>query len=128
MKLNTKTLILILALVIAPAFSVFAQDENKTEKEIAIQIVNKVPNRDRSISQYVEAVYYSDMSVIDIICYGSKETLVYIVNKTGDIIACDTFDFTLSPYLSISAPFEQGTYWLVLDSAELFAGGVFSIE
>lgn len=119
---------LILAFVIAPAFSASAQDENKTEKEIAIQIVNKVPNRDRSISQYVEAVYYSDMSVIDIICYGSKETLVYIVNQTGDIIACDTFDFTLSPYLSISAPFEKGTYWLVLDSAELFAGGVFSIE
>lgn len=127
MKLNTKTLTLILALVITPVFSVFAKDESKTEKEIAIQIVNKVPNRDRSISQYVEAVYYSDMSVIDIICYGSKETLVYIVNQTGDIIACDTFDFTLSPYLSISAPFEQGTYWLVIDSAELYAEGILRI-
>ena len=128
MKLNTKTLTLILALVITPVFSVFAKDESKTEKEIAIQIVNKVPNRDRSISQYVEAVYYSDMSVIDIICYGSKETLVYIVNQTGDIIACDTFDFTLSPYLSISTPFEQGTYWLVIDSAEIYAEGIFYIN
>lgn len=128
MKLNTKILMLILALVTTPVFSVFAKDESKTEKEIAIQIVNKVPNRDRSISQYVEAVYYSDMSVIDIICYGSKETLVYIVNKTGDIITCDTFDFTLSPYLSIATPFEKGTYWLVLDSAELYAEGIFSIE
>ncbi len=128
MKLNTKILILILALVIAPAFSVFAQDENKTEKEIAIQIVSKVPPIDRSISQYVEAVYYSNMSVIDIICYGSKETLVYIVNQTGDIITCDTFDFTLSPYLSIATPFEKGMYWLVLVSVELYAEGIFRVD
>lgn len=108
--------------------SAVAEEGNKEKKEINIQIIAKYPNRNRSVLQSIEASYSSEKSTIDIICYGAKETLIYIVDAAGDVAGYETFDFSVSPYFTMDAPVEKGTYWLVLDSAELYAEGNFVVQ
>lgn len=108
--------------------SAVAEEGNKEKKEINIQIIAKYPNRNRSVLQSIEASYSSEKSTIDIICYGAEETLIYIVDAAGDVAGYETFDFSVSPYFTMDAPVEKGTYWLVLDSAELYAEGNFVVE
>ena len=128
MKLITKILMPILILGSLSDCPVFAKDEENPSKEINIHVVSRVPNRNRSIIQFAGAVYHLDMSLLDIVCYGAKETLIYIVDQTGDVVSSDTFDFSLSPNFSVDAPVEKGQYWLVLDSAELYAEGMFRVD
>lgn len=109
-------------------YSAVAEEGNKEKKEINIQIIAKYPNRNRSVLQSIEASYSSEKSTIDIICYGAKETLIYIVDAAGDVAGYETFDFSVSPYFTMDAPVEKGTYWLVLDSAELYAEGNFVVQ
>ena len=129
MKLNTKTLMLVLAIGLLSSYSTIAKDEGKeaSEKNILTNIYG-LPRVDRSSFVSVEAYYFPDRTELELICYDIKETTICIVSQLGDIVFSDTFDFTLSPYLSIATPFEKGMYWLVLDSAEIYAEGIFYIN
>lgn len=120
---------LVLAIGMLSSYSTIAKDDGKeaSEKNILTNIYG-LPRGDRSSLVSVEAYFFPDRTELELICYGIKETTICIVNQLGDIVFSDTFDFTLSPYLSIPAPFEKGTYWLVLDSAEIYAEGIFRVD
>lgn len=112
-------------LLIHPAV---AKEDDREVKKINISKVVTRNKVNRSSTAFVEGYYYTKTLTVDIICYGAKETSIYIVDAAGDVAGYETFDFSVSPYFTMDAPVEKGTYWLVLDSAELYAEGNFVVE
>lgn len=107
---------------------VFANGEDIVSKKIIVKEAIKKNPRSRSLGPAVEAWYFPETATIAVTCYGSKETSIYIIDSSGDVAVRDSYDFTISPDCTVYAPIEEGEYWLVLDSEELYAEGVFEVE
>ena len=129
MKPIVKSVFSLIALLMLCGLPVIAKnDKGETTGKIVLTQISGTAKRDRSQSMSIEAYYNELLSTVDIICYGAKETSIYIVDAAGDVAGYDTFDFSVSPYFTMDAPVEKGTYWLVLDSAELYAEGNFVVQ
>lgn len=128
MKNSIKIIVSLMMGVFAIPY-VFAKEENTESKQIIIyrEVKQNLPVN-RSLGPAVEAWYFPETATIAVTCYGAKETSIYIIDSSGDVAVRDSYDFTISPDCTVYAPIEEGEYWLVLDSEELYAEGVFEVE
>lgn len=104
-------------------------ESNRENKKIVIlRKVHKTVTSDRSLSADIVATYYVNMDCIGLVCDGTKETSVYIVNSKGEEISYDSFDAGMNPYYMVDVPQTPGTYYIIIDSPVLYAEGAFVVE
>lgn len=101
-------------------------DTNRKKVHISTTPKRKQPNRD--LSSDVKVYYIQDEDLLELTCYETKETTVYILTSTGEEFSCDTFCSDMTPYYSIEAPDTPGTYWIVIDSPVIYGEGVFVVD
>lgn len=118
----------LMGVVLAGSVVCARNEDEQTCENLIVKTIIKRPVRDRSLGPAVEAWYFPETATIAVTCYGSKETSIYIIDSSGDVAVRDSYDFTISPDCTVYAPIEEGEYWLVLDSEELYAEGVFEVE
>lgn len=100
----------------------------KETKKIILKKAFKVIRVNRDMFADISASYCPEMNVIELVCDGTKETSVYIVNSAGEEISYYTFDSSMTTYFMVDVPQTSGTYWLVIDSPVLYAEGAFTVE
>lgn len=107
-----------------------AKDISHERKKIYLTTFFKKPEKisDRDLGPDADATYYPDADAIELMCDGTKETSVYIVNTKGDEISCDSFDSEMTPYYMVDVPQTPGTYYIIVDSPVLYAEGAFVVE
>ena len=121
------TIIKSISIVIAMMFcmnpTLYGNNESNREskKIVILRKVHKTVTSDRSLSADIVATYYVNMDCIGLVCDGTKETSVYIVDSKGEEISYDSFDAGMNPYYMVDVPQTPGTYYIIIDSPVLYA-------
>ena len=104
-------------------------DSNRESKKIVIlRTIHKTVTSDRSIGANIAATYYVNMDCIELVCDGTKETSVYIVNSNGEEISYDSFDAGMNPYYMVDVPQTPGPYYIIIDYPVLYAEVSFIVK
>lgn len=127
MKRVFRFLILMLMLGAPLAPDASAKNDDSEKKEISFRTVKKGGD-DRLLGQEIKGFYCPRINLVELTCYGTKETVVYIVSARGEEISNSSFDSSISPYNIFDVPQRPGTYYIVIDSPVLYAEGMFLVE
>ena len=117
--------ILLFGVCISP--DVIANNDRKGKKVHLSTTVNR-HGFDRTLLPTVDVYYLVDDSIIELTCYETKETTVYVLTASGEELSCDTFNSDMTPFYTVDAPDAPGTYWIVIDSPVIYAEGTFIVE
>lgn len=99
----------------------------KSQKEIPLnKDKGRGEKRDRNFSADVSAYIDLLTRTIDVYLYDTGETNIYIVNSRNEVISEGTYHSDYFPVTRISLPEMGGKYWVVIDSAYLYAEGLFT--
>lgn len=101
-----------------------------TKEEVKLLIIkrSKGADGDRSSFMSIEAWYDKASGTIELKCFDTKETSVYIVSASGEILSYDEFSSDISPISILGVPAMHGSYLLVIDSPVIYAEGRFSVN
>ncbi len=106
-----------------------ADEQRKPSTEpIDVTLLTHVKTIHRNLVSSPEAIYYPVLNVIEIECQDFGEVSVYIIDSEGKAVAERTFESDFIATTTIDAPQVPGTYWLVIESATIYAEGVFVVE
>lgn len=125
-----KIFTIVMTMTFCMNFTIYGR--NDSDKESKIRVILKKAHKtftiDRSLEADVSATYYIDMEYIELVCNGTKETDVYIVNPKGEEFSFDTFDSGMTPCYMVDVPQIPGMYYIIIDSSVMYAEGTFVVE
>ena len=123
-----RVLFVFLALVLMmPTVSADDETPKLTEKQINLIRNRLFSGNHRSISEVPEAFLNQHSNTIRIECFSESELLVCICSSSGEVIISEIMiPFTTS--MTINAPTDPGEYLLTIQSNDLYAEGLFTIE
>lgn len=98
------------------------------KKKLTLTIIYKLPHPQRGIEANIKAAYDLDIDAIELMCDGTKETSVYIVDSKGEELSYDSFNSEMTSYYMVDVPQTPGTYYIIVDSPVLYAEGAFVVE
>ena len=101
---------------------------NNDTKKVYISTTTKRNKSNRNLSSDIKVYYIPDENLLELTCYETKETTVYVLTSTGEELSCDTFNSDMTPFYTIDAPDTPGTYWIVIDSPVIYGEGSFVVE
>lgn len=82
----------------------------------------------KNLQPEIKIYYYPKEDILELTCYETKETTVYVLTASGEELSCDTFNSDMTPFYTVDAPDAPGTYWIVIDSPVIYAEGTFIVE
>lgn len=117
--------LLLIGAVVSPV--IIASNDIRKKK---VHLTTTIPRHgvDRTLLPSVAVFYVADVSTLELTCYETKETTVYVLTSTGEELSCDTFNSDMTPFYPVDAPDTPGTYWIVIDSPVIYGEGSFVVE
>lgn len=123
-----RVLLVLLALVfIMPTMSADDETPKLTEKQIQLILNGLFSGNHRSISEVPEAFLNQHSNTIRIECFSESELLVSICSSSGEVIISEIM-IPCTTSMTINAPTDPGEYLLTIQSNDLYAEGLFTIE
>ena len=106
-----------------------ADDETPklTEKQIQLILNGLFSGNHRSISEVPVAFLDQHSNTIRIECFSESELLVSVCSSTGEVIISEIMIPCMTS-MTINAPANPGEYLLTIQSNDLYAEGLFTIE
>lgn len=121
-----RAIFLTIAVFLSAAFF-YSDSYGKSERNR--KIINKNPHSassvDRSLFSDVKAYLCNETRTIELEFYEVRQGEIYITDTGGQIII---YDSITSSEQILDAPSAKGTYCLIIDSPELYAEGLFTVE
>lgn len=121
-----RAIFLTIAVFLSAAFF-YSDSYGKSERNR--KIINKNPHSassvDRSLFSDVKAYLCNETRTIELEFYEVRQGEIYITDTGGQIII---YDSITSSEQILDAPSAKGTYYLIIDSPELYAEGLFTVE
>lgn len=123
-----RVLFVFLALVLMmPTVSADDETPKLTEKQINLIRNRLFSGNHRSISEVPEAFLNQHSNTIRIECFSESELLVSICSSSGEVIISEIM-IHCTTSMTINAPTDPGEYLLTIQSNDLYAEGLFTIE
>ena len=123
-----RVLFVFLALVLMmPTVSADDETPKLTEKQINLIRNRLFTGNHRSISEVPEAFLNQHSNTIRIECFSESELLVSICSSSGEVIISEIM-IPCTTSMTINAPTDPGEYLLTIQSNDLYAEGLFTIE
>lgn len=123
-----RVLFVFLALVLMmPTVSADDETPKLTEKQINLIRNRLFSGNHRSISEVPEAFLNQHSNTIRIECFSESELLVSICSSSGEVIISEIMIPCMTS-MTINAPTDPGEYLLTIQSNDLYAEGLFTIE
>lgn len=123
-----RVLFVFLALVLMmPTVSADDETPKLTEKQINLIRNRLFSGNHRSISEVPEAFLNQHSNTIRIECFSESELLVSICSSSGEVIISEIM-IPCTTSMTINAPTDSGEYLLTIQSNDLYAEGLFTIE
>lgn len=123
-----RVLFVFLALVLMmPTVSADDETPKLTEKQINLIRNRLFSGNHRSISEVPEAFLNQHSNTIRIECFSESELLVSVCGSTGEVIISEIMIPCMTS-MTINAPTDPGEYLLTIQSNDLYAEGLFTIE
>lgn len=123
-----RVLFVFLALVLMmPTVSADDETPKLTEKQINLIRNRLFSGNHRSISEVPEAFLNQHSNTIRIECFSESELLVCICSSSGEVIISEIM-IPCTTSMTINAPTDPGEYLLTIQSNDLYAEGLFTIE
>lgn len=107
--------------------AVYVTDSYRKSKKVKLDTSTRRPIN-RTLIPEVNVYYIYDEDILELTCYETKETTVYVLTASGEELSCDTFNSDMTPFYTVDAPDAPGTYWIVIDSPVIYAEGTFIVE
>ena len=123
-----RVLFVFLALVLMmPTVSADDETPKLTGKQINLIRNRLFSGNHRSISEVPEAFLNQHSNTIRIECFSESELLVSICSSSGEVIISEIM-IPCTTSMTINAPTDPGEYLLTIQSNDLYAEGLFTIE
>lgn len=123
-----RVLFVFLALVLMmPTVSADDETPKLTEKQINLIRNRLFSGNHRSISEVPEAFLNQHSNTIRIECFSESELLVSVCSSSGEVIISEIM-IPCTTSMTINAPTDPGEYLLTIQSNDLYAEGLFTIE
>ena len=123
-----RVLFVFLALVLMmPTVSADDETPKLTEKQINLIRNRLFSGNHRSISEVPEAFLNQHSNTIRIECFSESELLISICSSSGEVIISEIM-IPCTTSMTINAPTDPGEYLLTIQSNDLYAEGLFTIE
>lgn len=106
----------------------YADDTKKDSKAVYLTKMWKIASVERGAVRNVELFYDSGSKLLDLSCWGTQLTTVYVIDSSNELVSEDYFDSEMNPTIIINAPEVSGRYRVVIDSPIVYAEGVFIVE
>ncbi len=125
-----RAIFLTIAVFLSAAFF-YSDSYGKSERnrKIIKTIINKNPHSassvDRSLFSDVKAYLCNETRTIELEFCEVRQGEIYVTDTGGQIII---YDSITSSEQILDAPSAKGTYYLIIDSPELYAEGLFTVE
>lgn len=106
----------------------YADDTKKDSKAVYLTKMWKIVSVERGAVRNVELFYDSGSKLLELSCWGTQLTTIYIVDSSNELVSEDYFNSEMNPTIIIDAPEASGRYHVVIDSPIVYAEGMFIVE
>ena len=78
--------------------SMLVCDTERKSIKVSLSTSTKRPGANRDLSPDVKVYYYPEEDLLELTCYETKETTVYIMTTSGEELSIDTFSSDMTPF------------------------------